>query len=235
MLWIPPFRDTNRVWKTSAALGAARVGGRCVMAGLTTRDTEEMDEARARELALIQQSRQGASAPFCELVRLHQAAVRNFLATYVWDRATVEDLVQETFLSAYKNLAAFRTDAPFRPWLLGIARRNLANYLRDTSRKRTDPLEEVPAAVARWEAERVADREPVATEREVTALRTCIEGLAPATAEMVDSYYLRSLTAVEIAKRVGKDVNAVRMNLMRVRRALRKCVEQRLAAGGAAP
>src|ERR1044072_1157525 len=59
---------------------------------------------------------------FGELVRRHQSAVRS-----TWRRLTggniaqADDLAQETFLLAYRNLKSFRQEAKFSTWLYRIA------------------------------------------------------------------------------------------------------------------
>ena len=59
---------------------------------------------------------------FSELVRRHQSAVRNFLRRLTGGRhAWADDLAQETFLAAYRNLGRYRGASAFPTWLFGIA------------------------------------------------------------------------------------------------------------------
>lgn len=59
---------------------------------------------------------------FAELVRRHQSTVRASLRKLVrGDDGLADDLAQETFLLAYRNLAKFRFDAKFSTWLYRIA------------------------------------------------------------------------------------------------------------------
>ena len=59
---------------------------------------------------------------FTELVRRHQSAVRSTLRKLAGGNAALaDDLAQETFLLAYRNLKAFRQDAKFSTWLYRIA------------------------------------------------------------------------------------------------------------------
>lgn len=59
---------------------------------------------------------------FAELVRRHQSAVRASLRKLArGDDGLADDLAQETFLLAYRNLAKFRFDAKFSTWLYRIA------------------------------------------------------------------------------------------------------------------
>ena len=59
---------------------------------------------------------------FAELVRRHQSAVRASLRRLTrGDEGLADDLAQETFILAYRNIAKFRFDAKFSTWLYRIA------------------------------------------------------------------------------------------------------------------
>jgi RNA polymerase sigma-70 factor, ECF subfamily len=72
---------------------------------------------------------------FAELVRNHQSAVRGLLRNLTrGDAATADDLAQEAFLRAYKNIRSFRGEAKFSTWLYRIA----YNCFREDARKRKE-------------------------------------------------------------------------------------------------
>jgi RNA polymerase sigma factor (sigma-70 family) len=72
---------------------------------------------------------------FGELVRRHQSSVRGLLRQLTrTDIALADDLAQETFLRAYKNMRSFRGEARFSTWLYRIA----YNCFREDARKRKE-------------------------------------------------------------------------------------------------
>ena len=72
---------------------------------------------------------------FAELVRNHQSTVRGLLRQLTRsDLALADDLAQETFLRAYKNIRSFRGEAKFSTWLYRIA----YNCFREEARKRKE-------------------------------------------------------------------------------------------------
>ncbi|MFL6590800.1 MAG: RNA polymerase sigma factor [Chthoniobacterales bacterium] len=72
---------------------------------------------------------------FAELVRNHQSSVRGLLRQLVrTDVSLADDLAQETFLRAYRNLRSFRGEARFSTWLYRIA----YNCFREEARKRKE-------------------------------------------------------------------------------------------------
>ena len=72
---------------------------------------------------------------FSELVRRHQSAVRGLLRNLTrTDAALADDLAQEAFLKAFKNIRSFRGEAKFSTWLYRIA----YNTYREDARKRKE-------------------------------------------------------------------------------------------------
>ena len=84
---------------------------------------------------------------FGELVRRHQSAIRGLLRQLTrTDVALADDLAQETFIRAYKNIRSFRGDARFSTWLYRIA----YNCFREDARRRK---ELVGINEEQWQAE----------------------------------------------------------------------------------
>ena len=72
---------------------------------------------------------------FGELVRRHQSSVRGLLRQLTrTDVALADDLAQEAFIRAYKNIRSFRGEARFSTWLYRIA----YNCFRENARRRKE-------------------------------------------------------------------------------------------------
>lgn len=65
----------------------------------------------------------------------HRDYLVNFARTKVSDNGTAEDLVQETFLSAWKGRKTFRGDCTERTWLTGVLRNKIVDHYRSNSRR----------------------------------------------------------------------------------------------------
>lgn len=77
-------------------------------------------------------------AAFGELVQRHQSAVRRFLRHLARaDDALADDLAQDTFVHAWRNLAGFHGRSAFLTWLLGIAHNHWRNARRRRERETT--------------------------------------------------------------------------------------------------
>src|SRR6476646_910730 len=92
-----------------------------------------VSDAQLIARAVVQDDRHA----FGELVRRHQSAVRSTLRRLTGGNiAQVDDLAQETFLLAYRNLRSFRQEARFSTWLYRIA----TNVFLADARKRKEEL-----------------------------------------------------------------------------------------------
>ncbi len=83
---------------------------------------------------LVRAAAAGDRAAFERLVRLYQEPVWRFLRHLVRDPALAEDVAQETFLRAYRNLAGFAHQSRFSTWLFQIARNAGIDALRRRDR-----------------------------------------------------------------------------------------------------
>jgi RNA polymerase sigma-70 factor (ECF subfamily) len=107
------------------------------------------------DTALVQRARDGDRPAFEELIRRTSRLVfaRLYLDTGKADRA--EDLLQETFLLAFRSLRKLADPAGFRSWLLAIAH----NVLIDDARRATRLKRTVPCA-AEMSVSRLVSAEP---------------------------------------------------------------------------
>ena len=87
----------------------------------------------------------GDREAFGRLYDRHARLVRAVALGAGRDIATVQDLTQECFLRAYRNLPALREPGSFGPWVVGIARQ-LVREQRRRRRPGSLPLDEPPAA-----------------------------------------------------------------------------------------
>ncbi len=90
-----------------------------------------LEFAGAPDAALIAAWQRGDEGAAAELVRRHSRPLARFLASAGAEELHLEDLVQDTFVRAFRALHRFRGQCQFRTWLLTIG----ANLLRDSRRR----------------------------------------------------------------------------------------------------
>ena len=128
------------------------------------------------------------------------------------DQADVEDVVQETFVKAFRAIDQLKTAAQFEPWLLTIARNRAISLHRRRAAERTASAEPSEEAAELFP-------EALRTERDAAVVRQLIdelpEGEEKETARLF--YVEGSLSAREIAERMGVGKSAFTMRLERFR------------------
>src|SRR3989449_4573656 len=92
------------------------------------------------DAALIAAWRGGDEPAAAELVRRHARALARFLAGAGALEADVDDLVQETFIRAFRAVGRFRGQCQFRTWLMTIGGNVLKDAHRRSRRARVVPL-----------------------------------------------------------------------------------------------
>jgi RNA polymerase sigma factor (sigma-70 family) len=131
-----------------------------------------------------------------------------------------EDVVQDAFVKAYRQLGRYRGDSAFRAWLLAIVANETRNLHR--SRRRRDGL--VLRAAARKEADVTGGDPPgesaVATDRR-QRLVEALRALADRDREVVVCRYLLDLSEVETATALGLPKGTVKSRTARALAKLR--------------
>lgn len=79
----------------------------------------------------------GDEKSFETLVKGYLPAVHNFLRQMISDQAVLDDLAQETFIKAWKNLRRFDAEKKFKTWLFTIAKNTAFDFFR---KKKTIPF-----------------------------------------------------------------------------------------------
>src|SRR6476619_6504889 len=85
--------------------------------------------------ALVDAAREGDNVAVRELVRRTQPSIWR-LCNVLGSPGEEEDLVQETYLRAFRSLNSFRGESPINAWLLSIARHVCADHVRNRVRQR---------------------------------------------------------------------------------------------------
>jgi RNA polymerase sigma-70 factor (ECF subfamily) len=90
-------------------------------------------------------ARRGDTAAFVDLVRAHDPALRRLVTRMLVDRDRVDDVLQETYVRAYRSLGSFRGEAELATWLHRIAHNCCVDELR-SARRRPRPVADAPEA-----------------------------------------------------------------------------------------
>jgi RNA polymerase sigma-70 factor (ECF subfamily) len=132
------------------------------------------------------------------------------------------DVVQESFVRAYRSLRSCREPARFKGWLFRIVSNQCKTHLSRRKRRRTKPLASLESlSVA---AEDTSDEEAEAADLRRHLYRA-LEALTHEQREAVILKYLHGLSLEEMAGVLAATVPAIKMRLKRGREALRAELE----------
>ncbi|MCM8543466.1 MAG: sigma-70 family RNA polymerase sigma factor [Lentisphaeraceae bacterium] len=166
---------------------------------------------------------------FGELISEHQASVRACIRVMGIPEGYVDDVAQETFITAYKKQSEFDSSRSMRSWLLGIARNLVMNERRKKARRfriLNDHLTDLMIVHAVPVAEELQSTE------KLDAVKDCIDNLPERNREVINKKYEQGKTAALIAQEMQKDSSTVRHLIARIVTGLRKCVDGKLEEVG---
>jgi RNA polymerase sigma-70 factor (ECF subfamily) len=173
--------------------------------------------------AVLARARQGDSDAFRVLVERHSRNVFRLAFRMTGNEQDAEDVVQESFLRAYRQLGRFESRANFGTWLYRIVANCSVDAMRTRQarqeRVRGDSLEEIqadPPPAADPGPERLAQSEEIG--RRVTA---ALAGLSPLERAAFTLRHYEGRSIDEISRMLGMRTSATKHSVFRAVRKLR--------------
>jgi RNA polymerase sigma-70 factor (ECF subfamily) len=159
------------------------------------------------------------------LMRAYGDAVLGHCIRVVRDRALAEDIRQQTFLEAFRDLPRFQRRSTLRCWVLGIASHRCLDAIKARRRRdaRIDSGEEEAVVAA-------ADESPdpshhVDAERTNRVLEACLEGLSEEVRMTVLMKFQHDLSYEEMSPMVNQRPGTLQARVARALPILRRCLE----------
>jgi RNA polymerase sigma-70 factor (ECF subfamily) len=160
----------------------------------------------------------GEDDALCAFVQRYQAAVFGLCFRMLSHREDAEDVSQEVFLRAFRNLGQWDPGRPLVPWLLTIAANRCRTWL--SNRRRRD----LPAEFAEALADPAADRPRLDLAEE---LQLALDKLREDYRLCFVLYHLSELSLSEIADVTGNPEGTIKTWLHRARRELAEHLQRR--------
>ena len=148
---------------------------------------------------------------FESLLETHRGAVERFVRWRIGNREDAEDILQETYLAAFRRFHQLRSQDSFKAWMLSIARNKCADHYRE--RPEAVPLEEVPEGALVQSRYGLREESPVAD---------TLDALGEREREMLLLYYFEELKQEEIARRLQIPLGTVKSRLYAAKKQFRK-------------
>jgi RNA polymerase sigma-70 factor (ECF subfamily) len=215
------------------ATGCATLGWQ-PFGGLVREGRDERD--------LVRRCREGSESAYAELVRSHRPRLYLLAFRLVGDRETAEDVVQETFLAAFRSIEKVEPRPSLSPWLNTIALRTAG---RAASRRRSRPGPSLDQAIrgqlgartspAPTIGEGIVDLDPSGDPHAAAEAAELRRDLAAALIDLPFKYraavvlrHIMGLDYAEAARELDLPLNTFKSHLLRGTRLLREALADRL-------
>lgn len=175
----------------------------------------------------VQSVKAGAKNHYRRIVEIMLPILRAYVAARSFPAMDVDEIVQQTFIEAYKSIGGYREGTDFRAWLVTIARYQTMMEATRLRRQADYHSRFVPAAIARQMEKRLADEE--SEDDRLSYLRECLEQVKDSSRELIRHRYEDDLSMIDIAAAVKRTAGAVRKELCMVRKQLHECIERKLS------
>lgn len=184
--------------------------------------TKSMDEQ-----LLLSQAKRGDRTAFVKLYRNYYNIVYRFCLTFgKIDADTAKDILQESFIRAFRNIEKLREDQKFLSWLLTITKNRCLSHM-----SREDGLDKKHKA---WSQEQElflapSEHDYLETERQIATVQETIQELPEGgMKDCAQAFYVEGLSTSDIAQRLDIPKSTVTTRLDRFRGRIRKQLIARL-------
>ena len=166
----------------------------------------------------ISRTQAGDEEAFAELMRAYYAYVYTVVIKIVSNPHDAEEVVQETFFSAYRGLPQLEDRRKFKGWLAEIARNRARNWRR-SQKVDTVSIDEVGEHTL--QVPDAVDDELIRDEQR-ELIRRAMETLSDKDREIAHSYYLDGASYDELIQTHGLSYKAISFRLSRAKQRLAK-------------
>ena len=184
--------------------------------------TELRDEPR-----MIASILAGNAQLFHELIRPYERRVYAMALSFLRNEADAEDVTQEAFLKAFRNLASFRGDAKFGTWLVSITLNEARSRIRRRDALQMESLDEPadeeghtsPALLRDWKE---IPSEALERKEIRLLLHKAVTALPLIYREVFQLRDIEQMSVNEAAAALGITISSVKVRLHRARMMLQK-------------
>ncbi|MBD5395848.1 MAG: sigma-70 family RNA polymerase sigma factor [Lachnospiraceae bacterium] len=153
-----------------------------------------------------------------ELIDLYEKLVFSICYKITGDYFIAEDLTQETFLSVFQKYDTF-DGGNEKAWICRIATNKSIDYVRSAGHKGVPTEDDFFEGIT----EKRGSPEELCMEEEIKrGLKVSCESLKPPYDEIAKDYYLKEMSAVQIAKKRNANLKTIQTQIYRARDMLRK-------------
>lgn len=180
-----------------------------------------MQTAEFNDAELVAESLGGNREAFRQIVERYQTLISSLAYCATGNVSQSEDLAQETFVTAWKQLAELREPARLRPWLCSITRFLISKEFRRLGREPVHAAESLEA-VDEWVSPEPLPPDQVISDEEKAILWRSLERIPEIYREPLVLFYREHQSIEAVAQDLGLSEDAVKQRLSRGRKLLQE-------------
>lgn len=168
---------------------------------------------------------QGDQQAYAELVKRYQNFVFTICMRYTSSREDAEEIAQDIFVKAFRNLADFRGEAKFSTWLYTIVNTSCITFLRK-KRLETNSLDDEKVFARADNMDSGMRANQVEQKSKIAMVNKAIALLSPDDGKIITLFYKGEQSLEEMGVILGMEPNTVKVKLHRARQRLKEKMEK---------
>lgn len=174
-------------------------------------------DIRFTHRTLVEQCKTGNSSSQYELYALYVDAMYNVGIRMLGNKEDAEDIVQESFVSAFKNLNSFSYESTFGAWLKRIVINKSINYLKK---------KEIPIVPIESHEFHLAEQESYEAEAvDITKVKEGIKKLPSGYRQIINLYLVEGFDHIEIGEVLGISTSTSKSQYHRAKKKLVQIIQ----------
>ena len=182
--------------------------------------------ARDEEREWIARCLRGETQAFRFLIERHERMVRSLIRRLIAQDHEVDELAQQTFVSAFEHLRGYTGAARFSTWLGQIALNKSRDWLRARRRRGADIDDDADVADLEIGDPGPGPEDQTASRRRDVQIQAALARLRPAEREVIVLKHIEGHDYETVARLLGCKVEAAKVRALRAREALKRILQQ---------
>ena len=177
-------------------------------------------QSKLTDTELIAQTLAGDQAAYTDLVKRHQRFVFTLAMRFVKTREDAEEVAQDSFVKAYRSLAAFQQQAKFTTWLYSVVYTTAMTFLR-RRRLNTTSIDNEETYIQLENEAGSFDNNLAENKSRTFYINQAVAQLLPDDAAVITLFYNGEQSLEEIGAALNMEPNTVKVKLFRARQRLK--------------
>jgi RNA polymerase sigma-70 factor (ECF subfamily) len=160
---------------------------------------------------VLSRCREGDTEAFRDVIEAYKNPLYHLIFRWVGHQEGAEELLQDVFLKAFRQIKNFRGESKFSTWIFQIAMNRCRDFHRSARTRKEEALDpDMPLVDSRPKED-----ELLQSRHEITRVRSAVESLPAIYREALSMRYFAEMSIEEIAKSLGEGLSNVKMRISR--------------------